>query len=167
MYSQPVGWSCQTLSGEMWEKPGKICSSVHKQLWPSVLPARPIEKSSLYRPEVHFINLVKRIQRIKKKKRNWHKTEDREQMASQAVRPSMQRQQRTGTRWRERLHLRGAGSQTRPEIGGQVWKQMMVYRWKLTSASFLLRWSDLPSSLETLSFVLPGSTSPSMHKNLS
>lgn len=49
-------------------KPRKICSSAHNQLWPYVLPTIPIEKSSLYPPEVHSINLVKRIQRIKKKK---------------------------------------------------------------------------------------------------
>lgn len=78
-------------------KPRKICSSAYNQLWPYVLPTIPIEKSSLYPPEVHSINLVKRIQRIKKKK-NWHKTEDREQMASQAVSPSTQRERRTGTR---------------------------------------------------------------------
>lgn len=68
VYSQPVGWSCQTFSGELSKKPGKICSSAHTQLWPYVLPAIPIEKSSLYPPEVHSINLVKRIQRLKKKK---------------------------------------------------------------------------------------------------
>lgn len=49
----------------------------------------PIEMSSLYLAEVHSINLVTRIERIKKKT---HKTEDREQMASQTgadISPSM------------------------------------------------------------------------------
>lgn len=67
-----VSSACRLIPSDFFRwpvrKPRKICSSAHNQLWPYVLPTIPIEKSSLYPPEVHSINLVKRIQRIKKKK---------------------------------------------------------------------------------------------------
>lgn len=150
MYPQPVSWSRQTFSGEMWEKPGKICSSVHKQLWPYVLPDVPIEKSSSHRPEVHFINLVKRIQRIKKKKKKL--TQDWGQRADglAGCRAVHAETAKNGDKTERKASSEsGTGSQVRLEIGGPAWKQVMVYRWKLTSAQFLPRWSDLPSNLET------------------
>lgn len=105
-------------------KPRKICSSAHNQLWPYVLPTIPIEKSSLYPPEVHSINLVKRIQRIKKKKL----TQDWGQRADGLTGCQLVHAERTKNR--DKIERRasfgsGAGSQVRAEVRGQMWKQII------------------------------------------
>lgn len=86
------------------KKKGK---SACRQRRPDVLPAIPIEMSSLYLPEVRSSNLVKRIRGVKEKKKTDAslRTESRwpHRLERTSARPSEEREEE-GIRKRETLH---------------------------------------------------------------
>lgn len=100
--------------------------SAHKHLRPYVVPAILIEKSSLYPPEVHSINLVKRIQRIRKKTTDTRRRTESRWPHRLSARPRGEVEKRGRDRERKASSERGAGSQVRAEIRGQVRKQIIL-----------------------------------------
>lgn len=96
--------SCRKKTRTKKTKTGKSACS---QRQPYVLPAIPIEMSSLYLPEVHSSNLVKRIQGVKEKKKlpqAWGQKADGLTDRS-GHQPDRRESEEEGIRKREMLHF--------------------------------------------------------------